>query len=162
MIKFDQQILMYIVTPLNMGKVEVWDTLCSFRMWPKKTFFGLDKSKAHCFTLPKDTYQAYTDFFALSPRRLQTEIHFMINGQRFDAQIRLAVQNRTKVRKLEADSLPTRDVLQFQWKSFEETQIAIRNQLQTAYDLVNSGMKNDHQSVTFHHAGGLTFILQFD
>ena len=153
---------MSIPKPLIMGGVEVWDTLPSFRMWPKKTFFGLDKSKAHCFTLPKATYDRYTNFFGLSPRRLQTEITFIINNQKFAAQIRLAVQNRSKVRKLEADAIPIRDVLQFQWKSFEETQIAIRNQLQTAYDLINSGIKNDQQSAIFHHAEGNLFILQVD
>jgi len=145
-----------------MGKVEVWDTLPSFRMWPKKTFFGLDKSNAHCFTLPKAVYDQYIDFFALGAHRLQTEIKILINNQEFRAEIRLVIMDRSNPRKLEADDLPSRNVLQFQWKSSDETQTAIRNQLQTAYDLISSGNKNDQQSAVFHHAGGTVFILQPD
>lgn len=145
-----------------MGNVEVWDTLPSFRMWPKKTFFGLDKSKAHCFTLPKTTYGQYIEYFALSANRLQREITFIINNQKFEAEIRLVIQNRSRTRKLDADALPSRDVLQFQWKSFEETQIAIRNQLLKSYELISDGLKNDLQSIIFHHAFSSNFILQFD
>ena len=90
------------------------------------------------------------------------EMAVLINNQEFEAEIRLVIMDRSNPRKLEADDLPSRNVLQFQWKSSDETQTAIRNQLQTSYDLISSGSKNDQQSAVFHHAGGTAFILQSD
>ena len=33
-----------------MARVEVWETVQTFQIWPEMTFFGLDKSSAHIQT----------------------------------------------------------------------------------------------------------------
>ena len=144
-----------------MGKVVVWDTLPSFRMWPKKTFFGLDKRNAHCFTLPKEVTDRFIRHFSLCEGSLQKNITFVIRDHEYPAEIRWVRINRSKPYKLQAEELPIRDVIQFQWPKEKVTQNAFRNNLQTAFDLIASGKKNEDHSVTFHHAGDSIFLVQF-
>ena len=144
-----------------MGKVEVWDTLPSFRMWPKKTFFGLDKGNAHCFTLPKEVTNRFIEYFSLQEGSLQQNITLMIRDHEYPAEIRLVRINRSKPYKLQAEELASRNVIQFQWPKEKITQNAIRNNLLTAFNLIASGKKNEEYAVTFHHAGDSIFILQF-
>ena len=63
-----------------MNKPIAWDTLHSFEMWPGRTFFGLDKSSSHCFTLPKKMYPSLISHFNLRKGNLQSNINFKING----------------------------------------------------------------------------------
>jgi hypothetical protein len=144
-----------------MGKVEVWETLPSFRMWPKKTFFGLDKNRAHCFTLPKEVTDRFIRHFALREGRLQRDITFLIRDHEYPAEVRWARINRSRPYKLQAEDLPERDVIQFQWPREELTRGAMRDNLREAYDLIASGERNENHSVTFHHAGESSFIVIF-
>lgn len=144
-----------------MPRSEVWDTLPSFRMWPKKTFFGLDQNKSYCFTLPKEVTERLIRFFSLSEGSLQREINFLIKDQVYPAEIRWVRINRSKPYRLKAEELPERDVIQFQWRKFENTQYAMRENLQAAFDLILSDEDNDQYSVTFHHAGDFSFVISF-
>lgn len=145
-----------------MGRPQVWDTLPSFRMWPKKTFFGLDKNRSHCFTLPKDVTKDYIRYFALDVGSLQREISFMINGSVCAAKIRLIRINRTKPYKLRKDELKQREVVQFQWPNEKLTITAFRNNLEDAIEQISSGQKNESSPITFHHKDESTFLVNFD
>tara|TARA_Y100000746_G_C15442785_1_gene423655 strand:+ start:535 stop:930 length:396 start_codon:yes stop_codon:yes gene_type:complete len=131
-------------------------------MWPKKTFFGLDKSKAHCFTLPKKVTEEYIQHFSLGDGNLQSEIFFIIHGCICPAEIRLVRINRSKPYKLRKEDLKKREVVQFQWPKEKLTITAFRNSLQLALDQISSGHKNENYPVTFHHKEGSIFSLTFD
>jgi len=130
-------------------------------MWPKKTFFGLDKRRAHCFTLPKEVTDQFIRHFALREGRLQRDITFLIRDHEYSAEVRWARINRSKPYKLQAEDLPERDVIQFQWPREDLTCGAMRDNLREAYDLIASGERNEDYSVTFHHAGESSFIVHF-
>ena len=66
----------------NVARQRAWDSLPSFNVNPKKTFFGLDKTESHCFTLPKSVYDDYIRYFGLREGRLQAKISFEISGKR--------------------------------------------------------------------------------
>ena len=134
-----------------MSRVEVWDTLPSFEMWPEKTFFGLDKSSAHCFTLPKQMTDSTIRFFGLREGKLQVPITFIIEDRRYPAIVRWARLDRRSPNKLEKEDLPKRDIIQFQWKGNEITISAIRIALQESFELVSNGSKNMVQSAIFVH-----------
>ena len=63
-----------------MSRPESWESLPSFKITPGKTFFGLDKSRSYCFTLPKDTYAAFIEHFELSADKLQQDVFFIIDS----------------------------------------------------------------------------------
>ena len=134
-----------------MGRVEVWDTLPSFKMLPSKTFFGLDRSEAHCFTLPKQMTNSLIQFFGLREGKLQCPITLIISGEPYPAMIRWARLDRSNPNKLKKEDLPKRDIIQFGWKGCEETISAIRFILQDAFQTVISGGKNQSHSAIFVH-----------
>ena len=138
------------------------DSIFSFEMWPKKTFFGLDKSEAHCFTLPKELTLPLTRHFSLGEGRLQDNIVFIHRDKEFAAQIRFVRMNRSKPNKLSKSALPKRDVIQFQWKNSEDTQVMFRRRVPNAFELIMNGEKNPRFSVIFHHVGGSKFLLEFN
>ena len=82
-------------------KPRVNDNLSSFEVWPKKTFLGLDKSKAHCFTLPKTMTSAVIEKFNLMPGYLQHAIIFVIDGIDYKATAKMVIIDRSKPNKLE-------------------------------------------------------------
>ena len=84
----------------------VYDNISSFQVWPKKTFLGLDKSKAHCFTLPKSITQSVIETFNLRSGYLQQNIIFVIDGMDFQATARMIIMDRSKPNKLEKEELP--------------------------------------------------------
>jgi len=135
-------------------------TIEPFRMNPKKTFFGLDKSKAHCFVLPKATYSAIIHEFGLSERCLVAKASLEISGASFPADVRWARQNRSKPYRLQPEDLPERDVILLEWKKHPETVSAIREALSEAYDRISSGSKNDSQDMVFTYLGRSTFAFQ--
>ena len=135
-------------------------TIEPFRMNPKKTFFGLDKKKAHCFVLPKATYAGVLHEFGLSERSLESKASLEIGGVRFPADIRWARQNRSKPYKLHPEDLPERDVVLLEWKKYPETVSAIREVLAEAYDRISSGSKNDSQDMVFTYLGRSTLAFQ--
>jgi len=132
-----------------MGKVEVWETLPSFRMWPKKTFFGLDKNNAHCFKVPKELTEECISLFDLKKGNLQTEIIFSSGGIDYPAEIRLA-------------RLKLRNVIFFQWPKFNQTILLFRTSLRDSYSKTLEGGVNNSQSIDFFHAEGPMFILRFN
>ena len=134
-----------------MGKSQVWDSLPTFKMWPGKTFFGLDKSSSHCFTLPKSTYPKIISFFVLNKDKLQHSINLVIGNRKYPAMIRLSRQDRSKPIKLRKEDLPERDVIQIQWKNNDMTEFAIRVALQKGFEAIKSGNKNEIQSAIFVH-----------
>lgn len=139
----------------------VYNNISSFQVWPKKTFLGLDKSKAHCFTLPKSITQSVIETFNLIPGYLQQNIIFVIDGMDFQATARMVIMDRSKPNKLEKEELPSRVVVQFQWNAFHETCEEINFKLSEAYNIVSNGGKNDIQSVIFTHIRLNRFYLEF-
>lgn len=139
----------------------VYNNISSFQVWPKKTFLGLDKSKAHCFTLPKSITQSVIETFNLIPGYLQQNIIFVIDGMDFQATARMVIMDSSKPNKLEKEELPSRVVVQFQWNAFHETCEEIDFKLSEAYNIVSNGGKNDIQSVIFTHIRLNRFYLEF-
>ena len=72
-----------------MARIEVWETVQTFRIWPEMTFFGLDKSSAHTFKLPKQTTEAIMRILELGGDRLQTDIQLNIGGKYYPATARV-------------------------------------------------------------------------
>jgi len=142
-----------------MPKPKVWMPLFSFFVYPKLTFFGLDKSKAHCFTLHKDTTEQYKQFFDLREGQLQNNIIFLINGEPYPAVIRLVRMNRTKTVKHQKETFPKREVIQFDWRKYETTQFAIQNLLVDAYYSLKNKNKNTEYKVYFYNLEGNIFLL---
>ena len=135
--------------------------LPSFEVWPKKTFLGLDKSKAHCFTLPKSITQSVLETFKLRPRYLQQNIIFVIDGMDYQATARMVIMDRSKPNKLQKDELPSRTLVQFQWKAFDDTCEEMNYKLSEAYSIVSNGGQNEIQSVIFTHIRLNRFYLEF-
>ena len=142
-----------------MSRVEVWETLPSFEMWPEKTFFGLDKGAAHCFTLPKQMTDPMIRFFGLREGKLQVPIMFVIQGREYPAIVRWARLDRRNPTKLNKEDLPKRDIIQFSWKGNEITISAIRIALQDAFSAVINGSKNKIQSAIFVHTKENEFCI---
>ena len=142
-------------------KPKVNDNLSSFEVWPKKTFLGLDKSKAHCFTLPKTMTSAVIEKFNLMPGYLQHSIIFVIDGVDYKATARMVIMDRSKPNKLEKEELQSRTVVQFQWNAFHETCDEMRHKLSDAVEDVINGRENDSQSVIFTHIRLNRFYLEF-
>ena len=142
-----------------MARQRTWDSLPSFNVNPKKSFFGLDKTESHCFTLPKSVYDDYIRHFGLREGRLQVKIFFEISGKTYLASVRWVRQDRSRAYKLEAGELPERDVVQFQWPNYELTQFTIRDNMREAYDLVQSGGKTKDM-VNFYHLEKNVFLVR--
>ena len=135
-----------------MAGINVWETLSSFEMWPGKTFFGLDKNEAHCFTLPKEITDSMIRHFGLREGKLQASITFIIAGKSYPATVRWLRMDRRNPNKLKREELPERDAIQFTWKPNEVTISAIRIILEDAFKKICNGSRNDVQSALFVHA----------
>ena len=142
-------------------KPKVYENISSFEVWPKKTFLGLDKSKAHCFTLPKSLTETVIMTFNLRPGYLQHNIIFVIDGLDYKATARMVVMDRSKPNKLEKEELRSRTVVQFQWNAFNETCEEMHYKLSDAVEAVQNGKNNDLQSVIFTHIRLNRFYLEF-
>ena len=127
---------------------------------PKEDIFGLDKSKAHCFTLPKKMTLPIIDLFNLSSENLQTEIKLEIEGSDVDAIVRRARMNRKKPYKLRPDDLPKREVVQFDWRFSKETISAVKDLLPKAYTDVSRGSRNTSQDALFTYKGNSSFKVE--
>ena len=138
---------------------KTWDTLANFSVNPKLTFFGMDKNKAHCFTLPKAVYNDYIRYFGLREGKLQKKIFFEINGKIYPAMIRWARQDRSKTYKLRAKDLPERDVVQFQWMKHEMTVFAIKDNFREAYSDIEDVRKTKHR-INFYHLEKDVFLVR--
>jgi len=136
--------------------------LSAFTVFPKKTFFGLDKSKGHCFTLRKATTESYIQFFNLQSGQLQKKIFLVTDNGEYSATLRLVIQDKSKPNKI-GISRPwkNRRVLSMGWKGNQETIAIMREGLQIAFGLVERGLKNNRQCVNFEHLGGNRFFVSF-
>jgi hypothetical protein len=143
-----------------MSSTKVWHPLPSFSASPKLTFFGQDKTKSHCFTLPKATNPDYISHFGLKTGFLQTKIVFDINGISYPAEIRLAIIDRSRPYKLNPEDLPKREVLLFQWKNFKETQKAMRENFNEAFNDAKIGSPNPNFILNFHHLSDEIFTVR--
>jgi hypothetical protein len=128
-------------------------------MSPSKTFFGLDKSAAHCFTLPKSMYYEIIQLFHLKEGNLQVAINLLIDGKTLPAIVRLARQDRSKPIKLEKNALPKRDVIQFNWKGKQETIQSIRTLFANSYIAAENGFKNRSEYAIFTHVRDSYFAV---
>ena len=138
-----------------------WPVLPSFSVKPSVTFFGLDKQKAHCFTVPREVGRAIgkadygiswakaTDQFFGSATGTKIPIALIINGEFCGAQLRQIHQDG-------------RIIHQFEWKDekYESTRLAFRTGMVVAYE--SSLEASEHDSIAvFHHLGGHTFLVRF-
>ena len=142
-----------------MGKVEVWESLPTFELYPGRTFFGLDKNKSHCFTLPKKMTDHVIRFFGLREGKLQIEIEFMINGRTYPAMVRWARMDRRRPNKLDKHDLPKRDTIQFQWKGQDATIFSMRVAFQDAFTDVEINSKQSRVTAVFNHLRDNIFVV---
>lgn len=145
-----------------MSGEEVWDSLPTFRIRPKKTFFGLDKSGGHCFTLRKEMTDQVIRFFGLREGRLQREITLVLDEREYPAIVRWIRMDRRRPSKLKPGDLPARDLVQFDWRSHEITQTAMRVVLQDAFEQIRSVGSNTTQSALFVHVRENVFCLHVE
>ena len=134
-------------------------TMPAFEVKPQKTFFGLDKARGCCFTLPKAMNEEMVGFFGLGGGSLQREVVLVIDGEGFPAMVRLVRIDRTRTRKLRPQDLPAREVIQFSWKSDKATLRAICSKFKHSFDIVSKGHKNLEETALFTHLGGSEFSL---
>ena len=147
-----------------MARPDVWWVLPSLAITPGKTFFGLDKNAAHCFTIDKRMYSGFetksiSKAFGISMENKQVPVIFLIGGKEYDAELRLANLDRSSTRFLAPGDLPERVVYQFQWPKFERTIAAIRDVFWSGYESVRDGSDTDIR-VVFHHLGNNVFMLR--
>ena len=142
-----------------MAAPSVSESLPSFEIWPKKTFFGLDKSSGHCFTLHQYLTKSFTEYFSLGSSFLQENIFLQIGQSKFPAQVRLVRMDRRNPSKLQKHDIPTREIIQFQWKKNDSTIKAIREMSDLSFQRIQNKLKNNVESIHFHHIGGNEFLL---
>lgn len=137
-----------------------WSVLPAFSVKPSLAFFGLDKQKAHCFTVPKEvgtaigesdygiSWAEVIDNFFGPESATKVPITLLINGRKYKASLRQINQkNRTSY--------------QFEWKAeeFQTTREAFRLYMNTAFHEVLQ--RRDHKSIAvFHHLGEHTFLVR--
>ena len=142
-----------------MPSPSVSNSLPSIQMWPKKTFFGLDKGSSHCFTLPKRTTEEIKRYYKLNDSFLQTEIIFLVNQKKFPAQVRLVQMDRRNPTKHQKHEFSSREVIQFQWKRHRSTIEVIQEICASSYNIIRNGQQNKHESICFHHIGENEYFL---
>lgn len=138
---------------------ELLDAPLSFKVWPGKTFFGLDRNQAHCFTLIGSLLYDFCAVFDLALDRKIAPIIFVINGKEYSSELRLVIQNRTKTRKLEVSDLPMRELISVQWKKFDETVQAMRELMPTCHETLSNGIVNHQYSVSFTYIDNNRFQI---
>ena len=142
-----------------MSKPLIWQSISSFSVNPKKTFFGLDKNNSFCFTLPKGLYNEYIAYFNLKKGRMTEKISFEISEKLYPAEVRLVFIDRSKPYKLKPDDLPKRQVLQFQWKSFIETRDIFRKEYSEIYEKYITGQSSG-KFIKFSHLERNIFFVR--
>ena len=137
----------------------VSDDALTFTMVPKKGFFGIGKSKAECFTCPKEIYPKLKQEFDLSKTNLQQKAHLRIDCSEYPFIVRLVNMNRSKVRKLLPSKLNKRETIQFSWKSNPDTQAELKSFLSNEYDSLRSDSDLETASITFKYIGNRLYEL---
>jgi len=136
-------------------------TESSFEVWPKKTLLGLDKSKSHCFTLPKQVFEKICSIYSLSNESLQQDFFLIHRGREYPAQVRLVQMNRSKPITLTQSALPARQVIQFGWKSYTTTKSMFTRNLSNVYEILANEEKNSRFSVLFELVDQKRFKVTF-
>ena len=134
--------------------------ILSFEVIPRRGFFGIGKSKAECFTVPKARNEEIINTFQLSTTSLQKIAILSINGCEYPFTIRMVNIDRSKVRKLEPTDLQKRVIIQFSWKSYPKTQSAIKKYLSESYSSLASDSKFESRIVKFSYGGNRTFFME--
>jgi len=142
-----------------MSKVEVWTSLPTFEIWPKKTFFGMDKNKAHTFKLPKEMTQGIIEKLGLGEEKLQAKIELKVGDRSYPAIARVWRGNRDRPRKLRREDLPERLGIMFTWVSYDITIAAIRVAFQDAFQQISNAEVNTKQTATFVHIRSNIFAI---
>ena len=153
-----------------MARPSVWAVIPSLAITPARTFFGLDKQKAHCFTIDSRLHRFFEDpFFAdvlgLNEYRKQTDVVFLIGERPFPAKLRRIDQDRSMPRTRKPEELPHRTIYQFQWSRVmanksDDTIHAIREMFEYSYGQVLSGNNKHGERALFHHIGDNVFLLR--
>ena len=95
--------------------------LSPFYVVPAKTFFYFG------FTIRKNHYQEYIDFFELEDGKLLQEIFIQIDNKKYPAKVRLVRQNNQGKGKDRSTKIyPIRNVIQINYENSQETQKALR------------------------------------
>ena len=137
--------------------------LPAFSVIPKKTFLGLDKQSAHCFTVKKSLTDPFIIFFNLKRGNLQQDIQLVTKEGEFSATIRLIIQDKSKSNKIGVKrNWKERMVLNIFWKGKEDTIELMQQNLGTAINLVGRGLRNNRQEVSFEHLGENRFYVSFN
>ena len=147
---------------MRSGLGETMSNLPSFTVNPKKTFLGIDKNRSYCFTLERRLLELYVSHFKLERGNLQEDIILVTEEGSFPATIRLVVQDKSKPRKGDI-SRPwkNRNVINIGWKNKDQTIKMMSENLVTSIDLVERGLRNSRQNVSFEHLGGNRFYVTF-
>ena len=137
--------------------------LPAFSVIPKKTFLGLDKQSAHCFTVKKSLTDPFINFFNLKRGNLQQEIQLVTGDGEFPATLRLIIQDKSKPNKIGIKrNWKERMVLNIAWKGKEDTIGMMQKNLRSAINLVGRGLRNNRQEVSFEHLGENRFYVSFN
>ena len=136
---------------------ELLNVPLSFKIWPGKSFFGLDRNQSHCFTLLGSLLSEFCAVFELELDRKTAPFFFVINGKEYPSELRLVIQNRTRTIKLKASDLPMRELISVQWKKFENTVQAMRELMPKCYQTVSNGIDNKQYSVSFTYIDNYRF-----
>ena len=137
--------------------------LPAFSVVPKKTFLGLDKNSAHCFTVKKSLTNSFIEYFELEKGALQQEIKLVTDKGEFPATLRLVIQDKSKPNKIGIKrNWKNRLVLSIGWKNRDNTVAMMHNNLSASINLIGRGLKNNRQIVSFEHLGGNRFYVSFN
>ena len=137
--------------------------LPAFSVIPKKTFLGLDKRSAYCFTVKKSLTDPFVDFFNLQRGDLQQEIRLVTEDGEFPATLRLIIQDKSKPNKVGINrQWRERMVLNIGWKGKADTVAMMKQNLGPAINLVGRGLRNNRQEVSFEHLGKNRFYVSFN
>ena len=132
----------------------------NFKVTPKKGFFGLGKSRAECFTCPKDTYKSLKREFKLSINNLQQTGFLIMENREFPFDVRYVNQNRSRTRIFLPSRFKKREVIQFSWKKYPQTQSKIKEYLTESYSQLLDDNDATVDPVIFSYCGNRRFKLE--
>lgn len=136
--------------------------LPSFTVIPRKSFLGLDKSSAHCFTMRSALFSQYSEFFGLSILKKQVDLIFVDGSGEFPATIRFVNQNKSKPNKIGIQrDWPERHLLSVTWKGKGSTIRFFQQNLDRSVSEIKSGLRIGSQRVRFEHIGDIRFFVSF-
>ena len=134
--------------------------LPAFNVIPGVSFLGISKSKAHCFTLAKKNYPEFIDYFCLGNESKYADIILIIFEKEYKARLRYANLDQSKPRKTTKKRTWKPSIkIQFDWKIYPETVIALHSLCQDSVEKFNLGITKINQRVRFEHIGENKFFL---